>query len=143
MVDRLTPKERSELMSRIRGTDTKPEMFVRRLVHGMGYRYRLHRRDLPGTPDLVFPSRRKVVFVHGCFWHRHHGCRFAYEPKTRRKFWMAKFEQNVKRDQAAKAALQKRGWDVMIVWECEIRNIEDTRSHLRQFLGAPGSARDS
>lgn len=141
MIDTLTPSERSALMGRIRGANTKPEMLVRQLVHGMGYRYRLHRRDLPGTPDLVFPSRRKIIFVHGCFWHRHEGCRFAYEPKSRQEFWARKFEQNLKRDKAALAALRAAGWKVMIIWECETRNVEEISQRVRMFLDSPGQAR--
>lgn len=98
MTDTVTPERRSAIMSRVRSKDMKPEMAVRRLTHGMGYRYRLHRRDLPGTPDLVFPSRRKVVFVHGCFWHSHPGCRRAMLPKSNRDFWQAKLQRNAERD---------------------------------------------
>lgn len=137
MVDTLTPKERSERMSRVRGADTKPEMLVRRLVHGMGYRYRLHRRDLPGTPDLVFASRRKVIFVHGCFWHRHPdpGCPLARLPKSRLDFWKPKLEGNKERDVRNQARLEELGWYVMVVWECQLRDVEAPRARIEEFLG--------
>ena len=105
-------------MSRIRGKDTKPELRVRSQLHRMGYRFRLHRKDLPGRPDIVLPKYDTVIFVHGCFWHRHKGCRFAYTPKTRVAFWETKFEQNVRRDRRNDAALRKRGWRIIRIWEC-------------------------
>ena len=122
MTDTLTPAERSERMSRVKGRDTGPEWAVRRLVHGLGYRYRLHRKDLPGCPDLVFPSRRKVIFVHGCFWHRHPdpACKFARLPKSRLEFWVPKLERNRARDLHSQALLIDMGWRIMIVWECEV-----------------------
>lgn len=113
------PISRSENMARIRGKDTEPELAVRRLVHALGYRYRLHRRDLPGSPDLAFPGRRAVIFVHGCFWHRHEGCKNCTAPKTRIEFWQDKFAKNVVRDRKAVADLERLGWRVMTVWECE------------------------
>src|SRR5579871_1578690 len=132
----MSPARRSELMSRIRGTDTRPELTVRRLVHSLGYRFRLHRRDLPGTPDLAFPSRRKVVFVHGCFWHRHRGCRFSYTPKSNRDFWVKKFATNRLRDRRAIRQLRAAGWDPLIVWECEVGDLAGLRravvAHLRR-----------
>lgn len=131
----LGPTElRSHLMSRVRGKDTTPEMAVRRAAHALGYRFRLHRKDLPGRPDLVFPSRRKVVFVHGCFWHRHAGCRMASKSKTRVRFWTEKFDRNVRRDAAAVEALEQAGWCVLLVWECETRNAEGLRATLAGFL---------
>ena len=108
-------------MSRIRGKDTKPEMIVRRLTHAMGYRYRLHAREFPGRPDLVFRPRRKAIFVHGCFWHRHEGCQFAYTPRSRQQFWNDKFESNVRRDQQALIDLASLGWQVLVIWECQTR----------------------
>jgi DNA mismatch endonuclease, patch repair protein len=108
-------------MSRIKGSNTQPERDVRAILHRMGYRFRLHRADLPGTPDIVLPRYRTVVFVHGCFWHRHKDCRFAYTPKTRTDFWLKKLESNVKRDRRDKAMLAKRGWNVVTVWECQLR----------------------
>ncbi len=104
-MDLISPQRRSANMARIRGRDTTPELAVRRLTHSLGYRFRLHRRDLPGTPDLVFPARRKVVFVHGCFWHRHPGCRFAYEPRSNVEFWRAKFAANIARDARTRGEL--------------------------------------
>ncbi|MCB1522034.1 MAG: DNA mismatch endonuclease Vsr [Hyphomicrobiaceae bacterium] len=134
-MDHLTPTERSENMRRIRGRDSGPELVVRRLLHKSGYRYRLHRNDLPGRPDIVFPSRRKVIFVHGCFWHRHRGCKYAYTPKSRTQFWEDKFAQNVKRDARAEADLRDRGWETMTVWECETRDASLLLIRLVNFLG--------
>ena len=125
---------RSALMARVRGKDTKPEMVVRRVAHALGYRFRLHRRDLPGSPDLVFPNRRKVIFVHGCFWHRHPGCRRATTPKTRAEFWLAKFERNVERDVRKEIELMAAGWEVLVIWECETRDPDGISSKLRIFL---------
>ncbi|WP_419594438.1 very short patch repair endonuclease [Thiolapillus sp.] len=119
-MDTLTPEARSELMSRIKGKDTKPELYVRSLIHRLGYRFRLHRKDLPGKPDLVFPSRRKVVFVHGCFWHHHENCRRARIPKTHSDFWSKKFEENRARDGRNLLELEKLGWRSLVIWECEI-----------------------
>lgn len=126
-VDRNT---RSRMMASIRGKDTKPEMAVRKAAHSLGLRYRLHRRDLPGSPDLVFPSRRKVIFVHGCYWHRHAGCRLAYSPKTNVDFWNAKFNKNVVRDAEALFKLKADGWDAWVIWECETTDIASVKSRL-------------
>lgn len=120
-------------MARIRSTDTEPELAVRRLVHKLGYRYRLHRRDLPGAPDLVFPSRRKVVFVHGCFWHAHDGCKVANQPKTRQNYWRTKFEQNKMRDRANESLLRNTGWQVFTIWECETKR-GDLAQRISRFL---------
>ena len=121
MVDTLNKSQRSRVMSKIRGKDTKPELAVRSLLHQMGYRFRLHRHDLPGSPDIVLPRYRAVVFVHGCFWHRHEGCSKAYTVKTDPEGrWRKKFEQNVERDRRATAELRKLGWKVIVVWECMI-----------------------
>ncbi|KAA5602829.1 DNA mismatch endonuclease Vsr [Blastochloris sulfoviridis] len=133
-MDRMTPDERSRLMSRIRCKDTSPEMVVRRAVHALGFRYRLHVDKLPGRPDLVFSGRRKVIFVHGCFWHRHEGCRFAYMPKTRHEFWSAKLERNRERDREVIHRLNEAGWKVMVVWECETREGAALKESLRRFL---------
>ena len=122
MTDIVDSGRRSEMMSRIKGRDTVPEIVVRRIAHGLGFRFRLYRKDLPGRPDLVFPRHRAVVFVHGCFWHRHDGCRYAYEPKSRVPFWTEKFRRNVARDQRNEAALRALGWRVLVIWECETRN---------------------
>ena len=119
-MDRLTREQRSWNMSRIRGKDTKPEISVRSILHRMGYRFRLHRKDLPGRPDIVLPRYRCVVFVHGCFWHRHSGCTQAYKPKTRPDFWNAKFNENIKRDADVRKKLESMGWNVVVVWTCEV-----------------------
>jgi DNA mismatch endonuclease (patch repair protein) len=138
MIDILTPRERSERMSRIRGKDTKPEMIVRRLAHGMGYRYRLHSRNLPGIPDLVFPRLKKVIFIHGCFWHRHPkpGCKLARLPKSRLDFWRPKLESNRRRDIANEKRLRDLGWKILVVWECEMGNKEQLENKLTVFLGS-------
>ena len=135
MADHLTSEKRSRLMGRIRSKGSAPEMIVRRMAHALGYRFRLHRRDLPGTPDLVFPSRRKVVFVHGCWWHQHPGCKKATGSKTQTSFWAAKFERNVARDRCAEAALRGDGWDVLTVWECETRDVDVVSAKLHRYLG--------
>lgn len=136
MVDTLNSEARSVRMSRIRGKDSKPEMLVRRLVHGMGFRYRLHGKGLPGKPDLVFPGRRKVIFVHGCFWHRHPAptCKLARLPKSRLDFWETKLEGNRRRDQSVSEALAALGWQQMVVWECECGQKEHLANKLRVFL---------
>ena len=121
-------------MARIRARDTRPEVAVRRLLHSLGYRYRLHRRELPGSPDICFPSRKKAVFVHGCFWHRHDGCARATTPKTRTSFWEDKFHKNVIRDRRNMTDLAEFGWDATVVWECEIKNLERLASRLVRFL---------
>jgi DNA mismatch endonuclease, patch repair protein len=124
-------------MSRVRGRDTKPEMLVRRLTHGMGYRYRLHRRRLPGSPDLVFPSRMKVIFVHGCFWHQHldPGCKLARLPKSKLDFWGPKLETNRERDERNLVLLAELGWDVLVIWECQTKNREELQTRIGEFLG--------
>jgi DNA mismatch endonuclease, patch repair protein len=116
--------------------NTGPEIDVRRLVHGMGYRFRLHRKDLPGTPDIVFPGRRKVIFVHGCYWHGH-GCDKGRLPKSRLEYWGAKVEANCARDRRNEAALVDRGWRVLTVWQCELRDSDALARRLRKFLDAP------
>jgi DNA mismatch endonuclease, patch repair protein len=123
-MDRLTKQHRSWNMSRIRGEHTKPEIRVRSMLHRMGYRFRLHRKDLPGKPDIVLPKYETVIFVHGCFWHRHPGCQFAYTPKSRVEFWTTKFARNVERHEEVEAALAEQGWNVVVVWECETKNEE-------------------
>jgi DNA mismatch endonuclease, patch repair protein len=133
-MDIVSPERRSAMMSGIRGQNTKPEITVRKLAHRLGFRFRLHRRDLPGTPDLVFPGRKKVVFVHGCFWHRHPGCRFAYNPKTRPDFWRSKFDSNVARDLRVRGELEAAGWDVLTIWECETADTAQLSETLLNFL---------
>lgn len=136
MADTLSKAERSERMSRIGGKDTKPEMVVRRLVHALGHRYRLHRADLPGRPDLVFPGRRKVIFVHGCFWHRHpdSSCKLARLPKSRHEFWIPKLEANAARDIRNEKALQELGWDCLVIWECETKDRALLERKIEAFL---------
>lgn len=134
MTDTMSPEERSRRMALVRSADTKPEMVLRRLVHGMGYRYRLHCRGLPGKPDLVFRSRRAVIFVHGCFWHRHEDCPLARLPKSRVNFWTTKLEGNRERDARKIAELKKTGWRVFVVWECELKNLGTLAERLRRFL---------
>jgi len=133
--DIVTPDHRSRIMSMIKGKDTKPEMAVRSVCHEMGLRYRLHRKDLPGTPDLVFTKYQLCIFVHGCFWHRHPGCKYAYTPKSRLDFWLPKFTRNVQRDLTAQQALQAQGWKVVIVWECHTKDREILRNEIRFALG--------
>src|SRR3712207_6286763 len=128
MSDKLDPISRSELMGRVRARDTKPELIVRTLAHRLGYRFRIHLNKLPGRPDLAFTKRRKVIFVHGCFWHRHPDCRRTTKPLTRPAFWEAKFARNVKRDSRNERALREQGWDVLVVWECETRDIGNLTS---------------
>lgn len=117
----VTDSRRSAIMQAVKSKDTAPEMIVRRLVHSLGFRYRLHRKDLPGKPDLIFPARRKVIFVHGCFWHGHDCSRGARKPKSNADYWHAKIARNVERDGRNNEALQKAGWDVMTVWECDTK----------------------
>ena len=134
MADRITKQRRSWNMSRIRGVNTKPELLVRSLLHGMGFRYRLHVRALPGCPDIVLPRWKSAVLVHGCFWHRHHGCRLAYTPKSRKAFWTKKFQGNVNRDKKASTLLRRLGWRVFVVWECELQNRERLARRLRRGI---------
>lgn len=141
MADTVTPTKRSEVMSRIRAKDTGPELAVRSLLHGMGYRFRLHRPDLPGKPDIVLPRYRAVILVHGCFWHRHPGCRLAYMPKSRRDFWQAKFAATVCRDVEVEQRLKALGWHVLIVWQCELETQTELATRLRLALGSYASAR--
>jgi DNA mismatch endonuclease (patch repair protein) len=133
-MDQLTKQHRSWNMSRIRGKDTKPEMRVRSLLHRMGFRFRLHRKDLPGKPDIVLPAYETVIFVHGCFWHRHPGCRFAYTPKSRVDFWQTKFRRNVERHQEVEAELEELGWRVVVIWECETASEEQLQQRLYDEL---------
>ena len=133
----MSPTKRSALMARIRGRDTEPEMIVRRLLHAMGYRFRLHARDLPGRPDIVLRSRRTVIFVHGCFWHRH-DCGLAYTPKTRREFWQKKFAGNVERDRRARNKLEEAGWNVIVVWECQLDKPSALAARLAKRIGLAG-----
>lgn len=122
MTDTITPERRSWNMSRIRSKNTKPEVIVRSLLHKMGYRFRLHRKDLPGTPDIVLPKYKTAILVHGCFWHRHQGCKNCYSPKSRTSFWEKKFNDNTVRDKKNIDALKLLGWRVLLIWECEVKH---------------------
>ncbi len=135
MVDVLTKKHRSWNMGRVRGKDTKPELLVRSVLHRNGYRFRLHAKGLPGKPDIVLAKHRTVVFVHGCFWHRHKRCPDATVPKSRTEFWVQKFADNVKRDAKTQTVLRELGWTIIIVWECEIANPDRLAERLRRKIG--------
>jgi DNA mismatch endonuclease, patch repair protein len=136
-MDTLSPAERSRRMGLVRQKDTAPELIVRRLLHRMGCRFRLHRRDLPGRPDIVLPRHRLAIFVHGCFWHRHDdpACTLARLPKTRLDFWLPKFEANQARDAAAEAALAAAGWRVLVFWQCQLRDAAALEARLAEALG--------
>lgn len=123
-MDILTKERRSQVMSRIRGRNTKPEMLVRRTAHALGLRFRLHRRDLPGTPDIVFPAKKTALFVRGCFWHRHDSCRYAYTPNSNETFWSQKFVRNVERDREVMNELRRAGWRPIVIWECETKQAD-------------------
>lgn len=133
-MDRLTPSQRSSLMSKVRGKNTRPEEIVRSLLHRMGFRFRLHRKDLPGTPDIVLSKYRTVIFVHGCFWHRHPGCKKASMPQTNTTFWEKKLARNVERHAEVTAELTKIGWRVLVVWECELKKPDDLSARLQREL---------
>ena|SRR6185437_13700339 len=133
-MDRLSSEHRSWNMSRIRGRDTKPEIIVRSLLHRMGYRFRLKNSALPGKPDIILPKFRATIFVHGCFWHRHPGCRYAYSPKSNVAFWERKFEMNIRRDQQVAHKLKALGWKQLTLWECELKDEVITKRTLKAFL---------
>jgi DNA mismatch endonuclease, patch repair protein len=135
MTDTLSPERRSANMSKIRSTDSVPEMLVRRLAFRLGYRYRLHAANLPGKPDLVFPARRKVVFVHGCFWHQHQSCQEGRVPRSNTGYWAPKLERNVQRDAESRARLRAAGWKSLVVWECETKSEPRLKAKLMKFLG--------
>lgn len=134
-MDTLTAAQRSERMARIRSKNTKPERTVRGIVHRLGYRYRIHRKDLPGSPDLVFPSLRKAIFVHGCFWHAHENCSVANRPKSRTWYWDEKFSRNKKRDRKNANALRRAGWSVATIWECQAKSESFVAKKVSRFLG--------
>ena len=134
-MDKLSPARRSANMQRIRSKDTNPELALRSLIHRLGYRFRLHRKNLPGKPDMVFPSRRKVIFVHGCFWHQHPECKEGRVPGSRLEYWEPKLQRNQQRDIAAQAALKEQGWRFLVVWECELKDAAIARRKVTQFLG--------
>lgn len=133
-MDVFSPDQRSDIMRAVGSVDTEAEMAVRKLVHLLGYRYRLHRKDLPGRPDLAFPGRRKAIFVHGCFWHQHPGCKHAAIPASNVEYWLRKFKRNVARDQSNVAALAEMGWASLVIWECELRDHVHLVGHIKDFL---------
>lgn len=141
VTDRITKQRRSWNMSRIRSKDTKPELAVRSLLHRMGFRFRLHVKRLPGCPDIVLPKLQTVIFVNGCFWHRHPKCKFAYFPKSRKDFWEKKFKSNVGRDRLLCQELAKLGWSVCVIWECETRDVVSLEALIRKSLRATTSQR--
>ncbi len=136
-MDTLTPAERSQRMSLVKGRDTGPELVVRRIVTSLGFRYRLNAKGIPGRPDLVFKGRRKVIFVHGCFWHRHPRCVLARLPKSRHDFWIPKLEANRTRDKKTLSRLRQAGWSVLVVWECQLRNLDKLAERIDSFLKEP------
>lgn len=136
MVDIISEERRSWNMSRIRSKNTKPEIIVRSMLHRMGLRFRLHDRKLPGTPDIVLPKYRTVIFVHGCFWHRHSGCVYTYTPKSRVEFWEEKFQKNIYNDQENIRTLIESGWQVKVIWECEIKDTDMLSKTMASFLKA-------
>lgn len=138
MVDHVTPEVRSRIMASVRSKGTGPEMAIRQSLHRRGYRYRLHRKDLPGRPDLTFVAKRKVLFINGCFWHLHPGCPRAKLPKSNRDFWVSKLERNRRRDADSIESLRKLGWDTMTVWQCELLDMDSALYRIVTFLGPPG-----
>ena len=142
MPDRLTYAQRSAHMARIKRAHTKPEMIVRRLLHRLGYRFRLQWKAAPGRPDVAFPGRRSIIFVHGCFWHQHEGCKLAHVPTTRRPFWERKFERNRARDARDLERASSDGWNSLVVWECETRDETKLAERLRAFIGPVSLARE-
>jgi DNA mismatch endonuclease, patch repair protein len=135
MVDHVSPAKRSEIMRAVHTQNTGPEILVRKLLHRAGYRFRLHRKDLPGTPDIVFPTRHKVIFVHGCYWHGHTSCPKARLPESRVEYWAAKIAANRRRDRARMRQLRKTGWRAFVVWQCQLRRPEPLMRRLKGFLG--------
>lgn len=135
-MDRLSKEHRSWNMSKIRGKNTLPEKAVRSLLHQLGYRFRIHRQDLPGSPDIVLPRFRAIIFVHGCFWHRHPGCKYAYAPKSRIDFWLRKFDDNIRRDKQSLQSLRRLGWRVLVVWECQTIDQKTLAKRLNRFLSS-------
>jgi len=142
MVDTLTPAQRSERMSRIPSINTKPEVALRKALHRLGFRFRLHGNRLPGKPDIVLPKYRTAIFVHGCFWHRHEGCKVATTPKSNTAFWVEKFDRNVTRDAAAVGALQAASWKVLVAWECDLRSPVQTAAKAQELSEEINAALD-
>lgn len=136
MADRITKERRSWNMSRIKGKDTKPEIILRSLLHKAGFRFRLHSTELPGKPDIVLKRYKTVIFLHGCFWHRHKNCKFAYFPKSKVDFWTKKFDSNIQRDRKVSNQLKKLGWRQMVVWECEIKDVAVLKKKMGAFFRA-------
>lgn len=136
MADIVDKETRSKMMASIRGMNTKPELAVRRYLHGLGYRYRLHRKDLPGSPDLVMPRYQLAIFVHGCFWHQHEGCHYAYMPKSRPEFWNAKLLSNAARDQSNQKKLEYLGWRVLVIWECGLKHALERIKYIPVMIDA-------
>ncbi len=134
MTDRFDREKRSEIMSHIKGKDTKPEKLVRSLLHRMGYRFRLHVDSLPGKPDIVLPRHKKVIFVNGCFWHGHKNCKRASRPQSNAEFWNQKIESNIARDRKNRKELQLQGWSVLVIWQCETKNLTALRNRLAGFM---------
>lgn len=134
MADNISKRRRSWVMSRVKSKDTTPELVVRRVAHSLGLRFRLHRKGLPGTPDLVFPKMKVAMFVHGCFWHQHSGCKRARIPKSRRDYWAPKLQRNVARDRESKRKLRRLGWRPVVIWECQTRNPSTLRRLLCRLL---------
>ncbi len=135
-MDKLTPEHRSWNMRRIQSGNTKPELIVRSMLHRLGYCFRVHRKDLPGKPDIVLPKYNSIIFVHGCFWHRHAACKYAYTPKSRVNFWKQKFTQNIERDKRNIQVLNEKGWNVLVIWECETKNMDVLIKKVNSFLTA-------
>jgi len=133
-MDKISPAQRSANMRRIHSVDTAPELAIRRLIHRLGYRFRLHRKDLPGRPDIVFSGRRKVIFVHGCFWHQHSKCREGRMPDSRPEYWLPKLQGNKARDAVHRSELERLGWEVLVIWECQTTD-ESSAQLLKEFLG--------
>lgn len=133
MADRFTPEERSRIMAKVKGRDTKPEILVRRILHRLGYRFRLYRKDLPGKPDIVLPRHRKIIFVHGCFWHGH-DCKRGARPETNADFWNAKIKGNIERDARNTEELKRLGWDVLTLWVCEMKDPDELAERLGRFI---------
>ena len=133
MTDTHTKEQRSRNMARVKNKNTAPELLVRSLLHRMGYRFRLHRRDLPGSPDIVLPRHKKVIFVHGCFWHGH-DCPRGRRPSTNREFWDVKLDRNIERDRSAQRELNKIGWKTLVIWQCQTKNEDELRAQLQDFL---------
>ncbi len=132
-------EQRSRNMSAIKSKNTKPEIAVRKILHSMGYRFRLHRKDLPGSPDIVLPKYKTVIFVHGCFWHRHENCKYASTPKTRKEFWESKFKANVKRDKENQEKIKNIGWQSVVIWECQLKNLDQLLIKLEKIQSSnPG-----